>query len=109
MEFSLQSAVAPRAPALLIRHSAPALSSYRKTHAFAPTQSATVGALAIYCEGWDCGNTLQMLFGLSVLQSASVEQVESAIATLQGRHGPGAPDIRASLRSDLPAERPSAP
>lgn len=88
----------PRPSARPVR-AAPALSHYRLTQASTPSQQAADGALEIYLEGWDDDNELQMLFGLSVLQSAQAVQVESAIATAAERRGETIAEIHARLGS----------
>lgn len=48
-------------------------------HSMTPTQEAANGALAIYVEGFLRDNVSQMLFGLSVLASATNAQVQAAM------------------------------
>jgi hypothetical protein len=53
----------------------------RKTAgSYAPSASAVAGALAIYLEGRRHDDARQMLFGLSILRSATAEQVDTARA-----------------------------
>lgn len=68
----------PRAPRCTI-----GLRHYRNYHqpaAFTPTARAVTGALDIYLEGRRLDDARRMLFGLSVLRSATVGQVEAALA-----------------------------
>ena len=56
---------------------------YHRTFPIAPTQQATNGALEIYVGGARAENIPQMLIGLSVLQSASADQVHAAMHFVQ--------------------------
>lgn len=51
----------------------------RATAPFAPSSAAVAGALEIYLEGRLRDDVLRMLFGLSVLRSATTEQVDAAL------------------------------
>lgn len=61
------------------------LRHYRRPVPWAPSAQAVAGALDIYSEGRCRGDTLLMLFGLSILRSASAEQVEAAVAESDAR------------------------
>ncbi len=57
------------------------LRHYRRALApLVPSGSAVVGALDIYLEGRLRDDVLRMLFGLSVLRCATVDQLDSALA-----------------------------
>lgn len=51
----------------------------RATAPFAPSSAAVVGALEIYLEGRHRDDVLRMLFGLSILRSATAAQVDAAL------------------------------
>lgn len=53
----------------------------RRPAAFAPSPPAIAGALEIYLAGRCEGDVLRMLFGLSILRSATAEEVDAAVAT----------------------------
>lgn len=58
------------------------LRHYRRAPApLVPSVSAVAGALDIYLEGRLRDDVLRMLFGLSVLRSATMDQLDSALAT----------------------------
>lgn len=74
------------------------LRHYRRTTApFAPSSSAVAGALDIYLEGRRRDDVLRMLFGLSVLRSATAEQVDAALAV-------GDDAISTEVRSSITAQ-----
>lgn len=57
------------------------LRHYRRPRApFAPSPLAVAGALDIFLEGRFRDDVLRMLFGLSILQSATAEQADAALA-----------------------------
>lgn len=68
---------------------------YREPAPFSPTLPAVHGALDIYLEGQRHDDVGRMLFGLSILRSASVGQVQAALAAagatigLAAAHSPG--------------------
>lgn len=55
---------------------------YREPSPFSPTLPAVHGALDIYLEGQRQDDVARMLFGLSLLRSASVGQVQAALAAV---------------------------
>ena len=55
---------------------------YRE-HPITPTQQAANGALDIFVEGFRKDSATQMLFGLSVLRSATEAQVHAAMLVVQ--------------------------
>jgi hypothetical protein len=63
----------------------------RATAPFAPSGLAVAGALEIYQEGRRHDDVRRMLFGLSVLRSATAEQVEAALAASNTAIGDDAP------------------
>jgi hypothetical protein len=63
----------------------------RATAPFAPSGLAVAGALEIYLEGRRHDDVRSMLFGLSVLRSATAEQVEAALAVSNAAVGDDAP------------------
>jgi hypothetical protein len=56
---------------------------YHREYPITPSQQATNGALDIFVEGCRHDNVRQQLFGLSVLRSATAEQVEAAMPIVQ--------------------------
>jgi hypothetical protein len=56
---------------------------HHREYPIEPSQQATLGALDLFVEGCRTGNTRQQLFGLSVLEEASEEQIESAMPAVQ--------------------------
>ena len=70
---------------------------YRTLSPISPSQLAANGAMDIYVEGSRLHDLPQMLVGLSVLRSASVEQVNAAMTSVQTRRGMGAGEIAAML------------
>jgi hypothetical protein len=55
------------------------LSRYRRVVPYGPTPAALAGALDIYSEGRRGQDVLRMLFGLSILRSASPRELDAAI------------------------------
>lgn len=53
--------------------------SYRQPVAFEPTSAAVAGALDIYLGGRRDDDVLRMLFGLSIMRSATGAQVDAAL------------------------------
>lgn len=68
----------PRSPARLSR-CAISPRHYRRAAPFAPSPQAMAGALAIYQEGERHDDVRRMLFGLSILRSATEEQLETLL------------------------------
>ncbi len=66
-----------------------------RARAITPSQQAIDGALAIYAEGRGKGDERQMLFGLSVLRSATNEQLRTAMPVLQTHQGMSTADVQA--------------
>jgi hypothetical protein len=52
---------------------------YHRTFPITPSQHATNGSMDIFLDGCRKGDVSQQLFGLSVLQSATEQQVQSAM------------------------------
>ncbi|ACB74514.1 hypothetical protein [Opitutus terrae] len=55
----------------------------RREFPITPSQSAVNGALSIFVEGCGKDDVRQQLFGLSVLQSATADQVHRAMHSLE--------------------------
>ena len=56
---------------------------YHREYPITPSQQAANGALDIFVEGFRKGDVRQMLFGLSVLRSATEVQVHAAMPVVQ--------------------------
>lgn len=68
-----------------------------RLHPITPSQQATNGALEIFIEGHRRNRVPQMLFGLSVMSSATEAQVHAAISFVAGRQSVSAAAIQAML------------
>jgi hypothetical protein len=56
---------------------------YHREYAITPTQAATNGAMDIFVEGCRKDDARGALFGLSVLRSATAEQLQAAISAVE--------------------------
>lgn len=89
----------PRAPRCTI-----GLRHYRRRQvSITPTSAAIAGALDIYLEGRRSRDVLRMLFGLSILRSATTDQVNTALAARRGAGDPDAPDVRDPFEAEPPS------
>ncbi len=70
---------------------------YRTEYPITPSQQATTGALSIFVEGCQKGDVRQQLFGLSVLRSATEEQLHAAMPSAQSSRGVTLAEIHALL------------
>jgi hypothetical protein len=62
-----------------------------------PTQRAINGALDIFVEGYRADDVWKMLFGLSVLSSATETQVHAAMPSVESRQRVTVAEIAAML------------
>lgn len=82
------------------------LRHYRcRTEPYAPTAQAVTGALDIYAEGRRERDVLRMLFGLSILRSATAEQVDTAMGVRTGT-GQGTSFATSPAETNGPTPRP---
>ena len=56
---------------------------YKRTYPITPSQPATNGALDVFVEGFQKNDVPQMLWGLSVLSSATEAQVHAAMLVVE--------------------------
>jgi len=70
---------------------------YACQYPITPSQHAANGALDLFVEGFRMDDVQQMLVGLSVLRSATAEQVNVAMISVHTRRGTSIADITAML------------
>ena len=70
---------------------------YHHLNSITPTQQATTGALDMFVAGTRAGNIRQQLIGLSVLSSATEEQIHAAMPSVQSTQRVSLADIQSML------------
>ena len=70
---------------------------YQREYPITPSQAATNGALSIFVEGCQKHDIHQQLFGLTVVQSATEEQINVAMPFAQSTHDVTLNEIGAML------------
>jgi hypothetical protein len=73
--------------------SLPSLARFRRAGPYLPSQQAANGALDIFVQGYREQNPRLMLFGLSVLRSATAPQVAAATGEMERRGTAAAGEI----------------